>query len=308
MAQIVLVHGIGQTQRGAIKLEEEWGPAIADGVIRAGRADIGRSLWPPSDQSRIRMAFYGDLFLKPGAQGTGGTIDTGPGGEELEAELALAWLAAAAQRAKDPRDAGEATVYLNAAAHTGEAQGARALGRTPLQTLSKIRWLAVGGFQLAGTFINRALRETSAYITRPDIRAAAQQRVLDLIHTDTRLVIAHSLGSVVAYEALHRADQPVALITLGSPLGLRTIIYDRLQPTPATVPSCVTAWSDYADIDDLVAADVDLAPLFEPAPGSKIRPVSDTSPDNGSKPHEASHYLVKARIGSTIAAALDPVA
>jgi alpha-beta hydrolase superfamily lysophospholipase len=41
--------------------------------------------------------------------------------------------------------------------------------------------------------------------------------VLELIGPETRLVIAHSLGSVVAYEALHRTERPVTLIILGSP-------------------------------------------------------------------------------------------
>jgi hypothetical protein len=305
MSQIVLVHGIGQSQRGVQTLAAEWGPAVADGVSRAGHEDLARSIWPPTKPDRMAMAFYGDLFVTPGAQGSK-LVETGPGGEDLEAELASALLAAASQRAKDPRDMSEATQYLGAGSHTGKVQGVPALARPPLQALASIRWMAVGGLAFASTFLNHALREVSAYITRDDIRDAAQQRVLRLIDSDTRVVIAHSLGTVVAYEALHRTQQPIALITLGSPLGLRNVIYDRLRPSPPSVPDSVTVWNDFSDIDDLVAADTDLAPLFAPSRRSAIRPVSDISSDNGSKPHDATHYLVKAPIGAVVARSLTP--
>ena len=48
-------------------------------------------------------------------------------------------------------------------------------------------------------------------------------------------MVGHSLGSVVAYEALcAHPEWPVrALVTLGSPLGIRNLIFDRLVPAPA---------------------------------------------------------------------------
>lgn len=52
------------------------------------------------------------------------------------------------------------------------------------------------------------------------------------VDADTRVVVGHSLGLVVAYEALCAHPQwPVqALVTLGSPLGRRNLIFDKLVP------------------------------------------------------------------------------
>ena len=46
---------------------------------------------------------------------------------------------------------------------------------------------------------NRALTQTTLYLTEPEIREKAQRAVLDLIDEKTEIVIGHSLGSVVAY-------------------------------------------------------------------------------------------------------------
>ena len=93
--------------------------------------------------------------------------------------------------------------------------------------------------------------------------------------------------------------------TLGCPLGLRNIVYDRLQPQPPHVPACVTGWDNLADNDDLVAAHLDLTPFFPPAPGRTITPVTPPIVDNGARPHEASHYLTKRSAGRIVARALN---
>ena len=46
------------------------------------------------------------------------------------------------------------------------------------------------------------LKQVHRYVTEPDIRRAAQQSLINRIGTATRVVVAHSLGSVVAYETL----------------------------------------------------------------------------------------------------------
>lgn len=309
MASIVLVHGIGQEQFSADTLEERWLPDLARGVRDSGNNALADRLWRanrPGDLP-VRMAFYGDVFLTPGAQG-GGSID-GLDEEALDLanQLAERWLRAAAERADDERDRQEASKQLFAAERgdTG-AQGARAALRPGLQRLSRIRWFAPAGFGVASTFFWRALTQVSRYLTDDTIREYAQQQVLEQIGPETRLVIGHSLGSVVAYEALHRVDHPVALLTLGSPLGLRTVIYDRLRPQPPFVPPALTRWDNLVDRDDLVAAQLDLARDFPASPGSNVKPVTAPPVDNGAKPHEAANYLTKKLTGRIVTAALSP--
>ncbi|MFX0576350.1 hypothetical protein [Nocardia nepalensis] len=305
MAAIVLVHGIAQEQYGADLLEAQWLPALAAGVRAAGHAELADQLWRGQRPGtpEVRMAFYGHAFLEPGAQGAGGPV--GDEDAELTERIAEAWLATAAGQAADQRDRLEAQRYLDNSALGAEgAQGIRRKARPAANALTKLKWFAPFGFGMAGKFVNRSLAQVSRYLTEETVREYAQQQVLDLIGPETRLVIGHSLGSVVAYEALHRTQQPAALVTLGSPLALQSIIYPLLRPQPPTVPAALTRWENLADRDDIVAAHLDLAPYFPPASGRAVVPTTHPELDNGSSPHDAANYLTKKSVGRIIAESL----
>ena len=183
-------------------------------------------------------------------------------------------------------------------------QGPRALARPAIKALTRMPWFAPFGVATAGRYVMRILDQVTRYLTDDEIRANAKAAVIDLIDADTKIVIGHSLGSVVAYEALFDTEHPVALITLGSPLGLRQVVYERLRPQPPATPPSATAWTNVADIDDLVAATTELRPLFPPSPNRGPIPMTDRRADNGAKPHSAEHYLGKQSVGSATAAAI----
>ncbi|MDT0631964.1 hypothetical protein [Rubrivirga litoralis] len=72
--------------------------------------------------------------------------------------------------------------------------------------------------------------------TRYRVQTEIRRRTLDALQSapasGPHVVVAHSLGSVIAYDVLQRvADAPAidALLTLGSPLGIDEV-QDRLQP------------------------------------------------------------------------------
>ena len=56
------------------------------------------------------------------------------------------------------------------------------------------------------------------------------------------------------------------LLTLGSPLGIRNVVFDRVTPTPGPAggvwPGAVSRWVNVADPNDVVALRKDLQPLF----------------------------------------------
>ncbi|MET7869430.1 hypothetical protein [Streptomyces cyaneofuscatus] len=98
-------------------------------------------------------------------------------------------------------------------------------------------------------------------------REKARQRVADALREcRPRVVLAHSLGSVVTYEVLC-ADPDLGegidlLVTLGSPLGVPRIVFDRLDPAPGVKgvagvkgirPPRVKRWVNIADVGDPVA-------------------------------------------------------
>jgi hypothetical protein len=80
------------------------------------------------------------------------------------------------------------------------------------------------------------------------------------------VVIAHSLGSIIAYDVLREpgpAREVPLLVTVGSPLGVTEI--QDLVTTPLRVPDDVRAWRNIADGRDLVALDRTIRPEYAPA-------------------------------------------
>lgn len=120
---------------------------------------------------------------------------------------------------------------------------------------------------VAGTFIP----EVAAYFAsgQAAARVKACEMLADVIRRrEPRVLIAHSLGSVVAYETLWANPEldVELLITLGSPLGMRNVVFERLLPTPLNGrghrPPNVARWINIADKDDIVAIPPALAGSF----------------------------------------------
>ena len=125
--------------------------------------------------------------------------------------------------------------------------------------------------------------------------------VFNLIGPETKVVIGHSLGSVVAYEAAHLIGQPLPLlVTLGSPLGLQTIVYQQLRPQPPSFPANVRRWVNVADRDDFIAAEPDLKALFGADMPADAVLEGGYTVDNGASPHNADFYLGKAHVGRPV--------
>ncbi|SEH00044.1 hypothetical protein SAMN05444920_11522 [Nonomuraea solani] len=111
--------------------------------------------------------------------------------------------------------------------------------------------------------------EVAAYLTDQARRERSRQAVSEVIRKRRpNVVIAHSLGSVVAYEALWaNPDLEIdLLVTLGSPLGMRNVVFEHLLPAPINGrgerPRGVRRWVNIADKDDIAAIPPDLARSF----------------------------------------------
>ncbi|MCX5379801.1 alpha/beta hydrolase [Streptomyces sp. NBC_00091] len=281
MSRIVFVHGIAQETVGPESLLAEWYPALCDGLVLAGGEKPARD--------EVAMAFYGDLFRQAGHRGIGSPeLDASDVEDGIERELLLQWWEYAARL--DPRVSGP---------------GDRTRARTPhpvqraLEALSHSAFFAGVGERL----MIGAARQVRRYFTEPQTRAAVRERFERALGDRTEVVVAHSLGSVVAYEALcARPDRPdVTLVTLGSPLGVRNLVFDRLLPPPhagrARWPAPVRRWVNIADRGDLVALAKELGPLF----GDRVR---DVPIHNGAKAHDVRPYLTARESGEAIGAAL----
>ncbi|MCW2879355.1 MAG: hypothetical protein JWQ95_3455 [Sphaerisporangium sp.] len=123
-------------------------------------------------------------------------------------------------------------------------------------------WLLVRLGPHAKDFAEDFCPEVAAYFASGDAAARVRSRdaVADAIRRNRpQVVIAHSLGSVVTYEALwaHPDLSVDLLITLGSPLAMPGVVFERLQPLPQAgrgrCPHGVRRWVNIADKDDIAA-------------------------------------------------------
>jgi hypothetical protein len=127
--------------------------------------------------------------------------------------------------------------------------------------------------------------------------------VLHLADDRTRVIVAHSLGSVVAYEACFRLRHSLPLlVTIGSPLGLANVVYQRLRPQPPVFPPLVRRWVNIADRNDVVAAEPDLRRFFGAVPPEAV--FEAVAVTNGKDAHKAESYLTAVEVGRAIGEAL----
>ena len=147
------------------------------------------------------------------------------------------------------------------------------------------------------------LQQVIAYLNVPEIHERVLDRVLPHITPDTTVVVGHSLGSVVAYEALFvKPEQVTTFITLGLPLGIHNVVFHKLTPAPRDPsdgqwPGKVTHWTNIAARGDIVASQKTLAPFFGPR-------VEDVLIDSGWDAHASTRYLNTRDAGAALARAL----
>jgi hypothetical protein len=239
------------------------------------------------------------MFREPGRQGNE-EGDLSPASREIADNLAVAYLFRAQQaRNEELQRAAEEELAALGLLEGGESQGVRALQRQLLNRLLKLPWVGQFGLPVA-MWWNRNLHQVTRYLTDEEVRRTAQQKVLELLDETTQVLVAHSLGSVVAFEACFHLTRPLPLlVTVGSPLGLANVVYERLRPQPPVFPPCVRRWVNVADRNDIVAAEPALGPLFDNVPdGAQFN--SDWTVHNGRDPHSAKAYLTAVEVGRPV--------
>ncbi len=285
MAGIVGIHGIAQQFGGGYQLRSVWYDTVRDGLVAAGHAPVAGTLAPTD----LQVAFFGDLFRPPRTMAAGeppfSAADVQPGPER---DLLTAFYEAAVAQ--------DSTL--------GPPPGALGAGRAAVQVmLNRLARSATFAKITERAFIGN-LKQVTAFLTNPKVKQDVLGRVRDEIGSDTKVVIGHSLGSVVAYEYLCHDRPPSVelLVTLGSPLGIPNVVFDKLTPAPVggagAWPGTAAAWVNVADPNDIVALRKDLAPLF---PGSAPeQTIADRLVDNGKEPHAIERYLNSRQTGSAL--------
>lgn len=284
MGQIVGVHGIGQQLLGPKQLHDSWSSALVDGVAAAGEK---------IESGALTVAFYGDIYRAAGRRRAAGNASYRVDDVQSdEASLLVKWWECASELERLRVPAPDLTM-----------RGTPSAIQAGLRALARSRYFA----GIAENMMIGNLKQVRRYFRESETRVAAQHAVNLAVTEDTRLIIAHSLGSVVAYEALHTYAQErnwrnvKSFISLGSPLGIPNLIFDALCPMPVngkgSWPPGLSCWTNISDDGDIVALNKQLASLF-------TGPLIDVEVSNEATAHDVAPYLSDRLTGRSVLDAL----
>jgi hypothetical protein len=231
-------------------------------------------------------------------------------------------------------------MYPTPVVHAEEAEPyVAAKGTGPLPKGISIRRIAAARIQegvgkvlelVFGTPVTEDVVRDALETRAPDLHryahdSAAREAVRERLREELRtahaggrqvMLIAHSMGSIIAYDVLAGADRDLPglrishFVTVGSPLGLAPV--KAILAAPLRVPECVGRWSNLADPRDHVARwDTRLSSDFrENSAGSAI---SDylvvngyVSPSGKPNPHKIYGYLRTPEMSEMIASFATP--
>lgn len=238
--KLVLVHGRAQEGKDPARLQQEWLEALDTGITRAGLA-------LPAGTT-VAMPFYGDKLAELVKQ--------------LDAPLAADAQGKGTSSDADQSLRGEIIAELAAAAGVSEADIRREM-TDPAQPKGPANWEwvqatlraldRIPGFN--SSVIDLFTRDVYAYLENRTVRKTIDGIVAAAIgEQEPCVVLAHSLGTVVAYNVLGARGRLPAfprLVTVGSPLGIRGI--QRMLTRPLAHPPCIGDWFNAYDDRDVVA-------------------------------------------------------
>lgn len=301
MRTLVLVHGRAQEHKDPLAVKKEWLTALDAGAHRAGRP-----VHLPDD--RVRLPYYGQTLFdlvngddpEHAAQVIVRGSADGPDAEDLFIREALLEIAA---------HAGVTEADVLAADEDGvgdDGAGPAVIERGPLNW----RWVRATLTALdripnvSAWSVALATRDVYQYLHNVRVRDTIEDGVRKALDgTDEAVVVAHSLGTVVAYNLLRReaADRgwtiPL-LVTLGSPLAVSAI---SRTLRPLSWPEPVGTWLNAFDPQDVVALHPLVAPYFAVDGIASYDKVDNPT----SNQHGISGYLSDPRVAATILDALE---
>lgn len=248
--KLVLIHGRAQEGKDSVALKASWIASLRERLTALG-------LTLPVDESDIRFPYYGDALydLSSGESETTEVIVRGEGADgdpdDFTKEVLGEIVARTLERARERGLTNEAELR----AVTGQEVIER--GVLNWRVVQKaLEWIDEKVPGASAASIALATRDVHDYLKNPGIQHFIESGVREAIPSgEESIVVAHSLGTVVAYNLLRREGEARGwkvplFVTLGSPLAV-TAIKQALRPLQ--FPAVVSAWFNAMDPDDVVA-------------------------------------------------------
>jgi hypothetical protein len=251
----VFLHGIEQQNKTADELRTLCIESIRVGIDRAGLNN------PLPSETQFIVPYYGDLLAKlapvvnnetKGPSSDRGAIRFGQANEIFH------------QRAFNTT----LEQLLNEIRHAKIGSGEHVLDNSPNRTrgfksnalgaLSKIMPVSIQNMA-----VNQILRQVAGYLDNAPLKinilnvvslALSEGAKKAQAEGELLIVVAHSLGTVIALEALADFSERSIdlLITIGSPLSTETVASRMIQKSRSW-PQVVRKWVNVSDPDDIVA-------------------------------------------------------
>jgi len=288
--RIVFVHGIHQHGKSAESLRDEWLPHLLRGAGHDRLAAID-----------IAVPFYGDRLRDLTDDPNSIAVAQGPDGQpdpDEAAFLASALAETAAAAGIGPKMiATEQRIMMRETGDVGEQS------LVMNRRFNAIVRLIEKVSPLHGTLVMRLLKQANAYLKTPGVGDAVDAIVEPVLRQGPAVIVAHSLGTVIAFKLLRRialAGTPIEvplLVTLGSPLPLMAV-QAALGPAFKR-PAGVARWLNAVDPDDFIALGRGLDETSFSGGIENLVDI-DNDPDDA---HAISGYIGDPRVAAAIAQA-----
>lgn len=251
---LVFVHGRAQQEKDSKALKDEWLTALEAGLRMAG-------LPMTATDATTTFPYYGDTLVQLLAGGTPETVTPvilrgGGTGGSAEAEFVREVLAEVQAHVEVTDDEVRADILGDPDADVvlRRGPGSSEWVQAMLRVIDRRVPLA------SGASIALATSDVYHYLTRTGSRRKIDREVgAALDRPEPCVVVAHSLGTVVAYNILSKPSasrdwQTPEFITLGSPLAVRRIQQEvRGLAGVVRCPVGVDRWRNAMDERDIVA-------------------------------------------------------
>lgn len=243
--RILFIHGRGQEGFEEDELKENWSNALQLSFVDAGLGRLPESI-------SIDFIYYATELIEQlgkyeGAIKNGDYVFRGNSSDEEIDKFEAFFIDELSKNAKiDKREALK---------NYGETLQARGIGNTKI-SISLMKALDNYAHRLANLSIKYFTEDVGAYLIVSNVRNIINQKVVDKLTQEPTIIIAHSLGTVIAYNVLKTIEDKGhdirMLITLGSPLGVNSV-KSQISGRLSWPKSLKGTWHNIYDPLDFVA-------------------------------------------------------
>lgn len=239
--KIIFIHGRSQQGKDPAALKQEWTDTWARGLVAAGLP------WPEGVE--IELPFYGDklddLLKELHAPLVTDVMLRGNVQDSPDAAFYYDFL----QEIANKNDISDADIQNQ---YRGGPQERGVLNWEWVQAILR----AIDSADIMGDLsLESFTRDVYVYLTNPAVRKIIDGIVSACLTNEPCVVVGHSLGSIVGYNVLTRAQNSVSVnkyVTVGAPLGV--VAVKTHLDRPLAMPACVRkGWYNARDDQDIVA-------------------------------------------------------